>query len=182
MMWIFMAGLIIAGLLHVAAAMIHPKPDASIEQNPQRRLPTGMGIVMAMSFGLMGVAVGLAIKESPSGRQTPLFDAHTVLPDGRAVISCSPEDLQVAHHNSTIDQFNRLLGGKWVKIYGKIEENYGNGLVFLTTQEYPMIVLQFGKGWDEQLSILPRGSSVTIRGKMGIASLAAIHLEECELL
>jgi hypothetical protein len=46
----------------------------------------------------------------------------------------------------------------------------------------PMIVLQFGKSWDEQLSILPHGSSVTIRGKMGSASLAAIHLEECELL
>ena len=62
-----------------------------------------------------------------------------------------------------------------------IKDNHGNGRVYLK-QNFPSVVLQFEKGWEEQLSALPLGSSVTIRGKMLGADSLSIQLEECELL
>jgi hypothetical protein len=49
----------------------------------------------------------------------PSFETRMKLPDGRTIITTSPEDLQSAFRSNTRDQFNRLLGGKWVKLSGK---------------------------------------------------------------
>jgi hypothetical protein len=107
--------------------------------------------------------------------------AQTVLPDGRTIISCSLKDLIAAYNDNTQEQFNRLLGGKWLKLSGSIRDNYGNGQLRLE-QGFPHVVLQFGEGWEEQLSALPRGSSVTIRGQMLGSDSISIQLKECELL
>jgi len=109
------------------------------------------------------------------------FGVQTVLPDGRAIISCSLEDLQAAFHKNTLDQFNRLLAGRWVKISGKIHENHGNGQIWLSNNGL-YFVLQFAKGWNEQLSVLGRGVAVTVRGKIVQAQISAIYLDNCELL
>jgi hypothetical protein len=91
------------------------------------------------------------------------------------------EALLTAYHDNTTDQFNRFLGGKWIKISGKIKDNLGNGrLTFL--HKYDTVRLKFGKGWDEQLSLLSRGADVTIRGKLANDNYAGIELSECELL
>jgi hypothetical protein len=110
------------------------------------------------------------------------FGAQMVLPDGRTIISCSPEDLQSAFRTNTKDQFNRLLSGKWIKISGKIEDNLGNGTVIIITEGSPNIFLHFGRAWEDQLSVLSRGLSVTIRGKIAPAQIGYISLIECELL
>lgn len=114
----------------------------------------------------------------------PSFGTRMALPDGRTIISLTPEELQAAHDRNTAEQFNRLLGGVWIKISGKVINNYGRGIVFLTLTEGrdPSLMLHFGKAWDEQLAALPRGSSVTIRGKVQGTDGSTIRLYECELL
>ena len=62
-----------------------------------------------------------------------------------------------------------------------IRENHGQGRVYLD-QDSPMIVLRFAKGWEEQLSTLNRGSSITFRGKMKAADNTWIDFEQCELV
>jgi hypothetical protein len=109
------------------------------------------------------------------------FGTQMVLADGRVIIVCSPENLQTAHKDNTVDRFKRLLGGRWVKISGTVRQNYGDGLVFLT-QDSPIIVLHFAKGWIGQLAELRLGSIVTIRGKVTDADSLSINLAECELL
>jgi len=121
--------------------------------------------------------------EKPTLRNPGLsFDTQMVLPDGRTIISCGIEDLQLAFQRNTIDQYNRLLGGKWIKTSGKIQDNLGNGIIVFQTQNSPSIFLKFGRAWEEQLSVLQRGAGVTIRGKMAPAEPGSIMLVECELL
>jgi hypothetical protein len=183
------------------AAVPSPSPShaSTPSQNPASNMPEGLstGAMLAWGIGLAAavwlawpVVVGLGPKEPPSEHtkfpaiiQQPSFGTPMDLPDGRTILSISPDDLQAAHHNNTVDQFNRLLGGRWIKISGKIRNTYGNGLVFLKlTEDYPLIVLHFGKGWYEPLSVLPLGSSMTIRGKVEGTDGVYINLSECELL
>ena len=117
----------------------------------------------------------------PIVRQPP-FEAQMVLPDGRTIITTTPEELQAAFRLGTIAQFNRLLGGKWVKISGNVSENFGGRSYVLLTQESPRIGLLFGKEWDGQTSQLARGSIVTVRCKVGAAHVDLIDLVECEPL
>jgi hypothetical protein len=112
----------------------------------------------------------------------PSFDAVMDLPDGRKVISSSPEDLQSAFHIYTLDQFNRALGGKWFKFVGQIDDSFGSGRISLKQQHSPVITLTFEQGWEDQLSKLPRGSIVTVRCKMTDAYSISINLSECEML
>ena len=156
LMWVFLAGLVLSAGLHAyAAARTHSGTRTNMRRSP----------------------IGVSTASIPH----PIFGAPTVLPDGHEISSCTPEDIQAVYHANTIDQFNRLLGGKWFKMSGKINQNHGKGLIFLE-QHSPLIVLQFGKGWDEQLSLLPRGSDVTFRGKLMASNLGAIELHECEVL
>jgi hypothetical protein len=65
---------------------------------------------------LVLISLGISVTPTDPIKTTaitpqPSFDKRTVLPDGRVIISSSSEDLQAAHHNKTIDQFNRLLDG-----------------------------------------------------------------------
>jgi hypothetical protein len=132
----------------------------------------------------IGENVGSAARPTPIGElssQQRFGDAQTVLPDGRTIISCSLKDIKAVYDDNTREQFNRLLGGKWLKFSGSIRDNDGNGQLRLE-QSFPHVLLQFGKGWEEQLSVLPRGSSVTIRGQMLGADPISIELKECELL
>jgi hypothetical protein len=168
-MWIFLLVLFLAGLLHLVAAVVQRNRDhVPVPSAPQTRnlapSPNPVGNVPPPST------------PPPSG-----FDAQTTLPDGRVINSCSLEYLARTHRENTLDQFNRLLGGKWIKISGKIDDNHGNGLVYLMHSS-PLIRLQFAKGWEQQLSLLGRGSTVIVRGKVSAASGAAIVLGECELL
>jgi hypothetical protein len=100
------------------------------------------------------------------------------------IISCAQEDLKLAYKNHTIDQFNRTFGGKWVKLLGEIAENHGGGFVFLagSSSPIPILVLQFGEGWEESLSELPRGAAITFRGKIGKADSQSVRIDDCELL
>ena len=152
-------------------------------------LPTVALCVSVFSAAVLNL---IALRRRPSSLVEPVgdilpsipqisFGPKTVLPDGRTIISCSLKELQMAHSDNTIDQFNRLLGGKWIKTSGAIENNHGDGKVYLTSGA-PLIILQFADGWIEQLSMLPRGSRVTIRGKVKDADILAIDLCECELL
>jgi hypothetical protein len=174
-----------------------PKPTTSTQQSPadNERLSIRLrAYVPQIVFGLV-VACYLVWcawmlvdqwaerrRLDPHPEPMPSFSIQMVLPDGRAIINSTPEDLRAAFHNSTVDQFNRLLGGKWIKLSGKIQDNLGNGTVMLLAPSPPSIFLDFGKAWEDQLSTLPRGSSVTIRGKMGPARPSWIILVECELL
>lgn len=109
------------------------------------------------------------------------FGAQTVLPDGRAIISCNKEDIVAVYRDHTNEQFHRLLRGKWVKFSAKMADNQGKGLITLEGG-IPFFRLQFQKGWEEQLAILRRGSSVTIRGRVVDADALVIRFDECELL
>lgn len=108
--------------------------------------------------------------------------AQTVLPDGRVIISCVPEDIAAAYKTKTTDQFNRALGGKWVKMSGQIADNHGSGVVYLEFSRYPSMRLRFEKGWAESLAELSRGASVTVRGKIAGVNGMTVMFDECELL
>jgi hypothetical protein len=173
LMWLFLGGLVLSGGLHAYAAVVQAKtrPDKALssirQQSPIRRqakeTPTDQRQAQPN-------------KELPSP-----FDSQTTHPDGRTIINCTPEDLQAFYRASTIDQTTRLLTGKWLKMSGKVDNVHGDARVYLEHHS-PMIVLRFAKGWEEQLSMLRRGSSVTFRGKIkGVDSLS-IDLEECELV
>jgi hypothetical protein len=110
-----------------------------------------------------------------------LLGSKTVLPDGREVISCTREGIQALFKANTIDQFNRLLRGQWLKMSGTLEENHGGGRIYLEAFD-PMIWLKFAEGWEEHLSTLPKGSSITFRGKLKGADSTSVHLQDCELL
>jgi hypothetical protein len=122
-----------------------------------------------------------AVPSGPTTAHASRFDAQTVLPDGRAIISCTQEDIVAAYRDNTIDQFHRLLSGKWIKISAKIEDNRGKGKITLMGG-IPYFNLQFKKGWEEQLAVLKRGSSVTVRGRVVEADPLCIRFDECELL
>jgi hypothetical protein len=62
-----------------------------------------------------------------------------------------------------------------------MDENIGDGTLILT-QRSPVIGLLFSKGLTEQLSVLPRGASVTIRCRVMPSKANFITLMECELL
>jgi len=147
----------------------------------------GFGVIV-YAFILLSrqVSWGASVNHSESTSQQPRLDVpgfgvNTTLPDGRAIISCSLEDLGDAYHKNTIDQFNRLLSGKWIKTSGRIGENHGNGQVWLSNAD-PIFVLQFAEGWSDQLSPLGRGATITVRGKILKADYSGVRLEECELL
>jgi hypothetical protein len=110
------------------------------------------------------------------------------LPDGRTISTCRLEDLIAIYKENTTDQANRLLVGKWIKFSGEVHDNQGDGSVYIVHSGIfgmpsPVLVwLQFGKGWEEPLSTLRRGSSITARGQIVRVSSAVIRLERCELL
>jgi hypothetical protein len=87
---------------------------------------------------------------------------------------------------NTTDQASRLLVGKWIKFSGEVHDNVGNGVVYMMIshrfQLSVLVVLQFGNGWEEQLSKLSRGSRITVRGQIVTVNNLGIHLEQCELL
>jgi hypothetical protein len=125
----------------------------------------------------------------PASNPKPLSDlpvtagvlAPTViLPDGRAISNCSLEDLEALYKANTIDQANRLLTGKWIKLSGKVFNNFGKGKVFLVSD--PIITLHFAEGWEDQLSTLKRGSEVTLRGQIVEVDHNSINLRGCELV
>jgi len=107
------------------------------------------------------------------------------LPDGRAIYSCSVKDIVAIHRANTTDQTSRLLVGRWVKLTGTIGDNRGKGVVYLDAIDgdpRPFLVLQFVKGWEEHLSTLGRGSSITSRGQIVQLDITHIYLERCELV
>lgn len=171
---ILCVSVLVAAVLNVI--VLRRKSGASLNVVGQRRART------AALEGLVHREPDSA--QSPSIISSPQpapFGVPTVLPDGRIVISCSHEDLQAAFRDHTMDLIHRVLDGKWIKISGNIKEIYSDGLVFLA-HGFPIVLLRFGKGWQEQLSDLRRGSSVTIRGKMMDVDPQGIRLGECELL
>ena len=126
------------------------KPAASTEQSPadSEHLPSLWSQALAFWSPLnvveKGYLVGAACfvvwcvwalvwllsvekKIVPPWEPTPSFGVSMILPDGRAIIASNPHDLQTARRNNTMDGFNRLLGGKWIRLSGKIEDNLGNG-------------------------------------------------------
>lgn len=117
---------------------------------------------------------------APSANFPAAFGKPTILPDGREVVSCTPKDLQALYRTHTIVQISRLFSGKWLKLYGKID-NISGPRLFMDSV-HPMVVLTFDVAWAEQLSTLTRESSVTIRDKMAKADHATFTLAECELL
>lgn len=191
----------VANIVSAAVALyvlFKPQGGAAVSQVPIQapaNLPLVILCIAFFSASVLNVIAlrkksSASIEHKPAGGSTPaealipqpsFGGAQTVLPDGRTIISCSLEDLKAVYDNNTKDNFNRLLGGKWLKLSGNIKDNHGNGRVYLK-QNFPSVVLQFEKGWEEQLSALPLGSSVTIRGKMLGADSLSIQLEECELL
>jgi hypothetical protein len=155
MMWIFLVGLLIAGAMHIAAAVIANRPKGTESK------------VIPMAETSFGAAV-------------------THLPDGREIISCDLGQLGKIHRTNTLDQANRILRGKWVRMSGEIDNNHGDGEILLNYSSPlrlgPLIYLQFTEGWTEQLSMLSRGSKVTIRGCISVVDVTVIKLTDCELL
>jgi hypothetical protein len=161
MMWVFLAGLIVAGALHISAAFITNRRSGPIEPDEASRSSAA---------------------DAAFGTTLP------TLPDGREIISCSPEDLRKIYRANTIDQTNRILRGKWVRMSVEIQDNHGQGELLLKhgsplrLVSGPLIFLKFAEGWMEQLSTLARGSKVTIRGRIRDADILHIQLVDCELL
>jgi hypothetical protein len=122
-----------------------------------------------------------AITQGQTVKLGAAFDAQTVLPDGRVIISCKQEDIVAAYRDHTRDQFRRLLSGKWIKVSAKMADNHGKGHITLMGG-MPFFNMRFQKGWEEQLAVLKRGSSVTIRGRIVDADPLSIDFDECELL
>jgi hypothetical protein len=112
----------------------------------------------------------------------------TVLPDGRAIHSCTLKWLAKIISTSTTDQASRLLLGKWVKFSGKIDDNRGNGWIWIFASGLPSNIrpllasLQFGEGWEEQLSKLRRGSEITVRAQIISIDGGSVKMEGCELI
>jgi hypothetical protein len=169
-----------------------PLPSQVPTQTPDHPPLVILCIVVVSSSLLNSMALqrmsSALIKQKPAGAilsggipQPSAFGSPAILPDGRKVISCSLEDLLVAYNDMTKDQFNRLLAGKWIKLTGKMKDNDGNGQVTLASDS-AIIRLQFGKGWEESLAVLRRGSSMTIRGKIVDVGDLAIRFADCELL
>ena len=108
------------------------------------------------------------------------------LPDGRTIITSSPEELQATFRANTIPQFNRLLSGKWIKMSVRVEDIWSGGRIYAPQApppDPPMgMILQFSKGWDDELSKLARGSTVTVRCRITEARPSSIGLDACELL
>jgi hypothetical protein len=183
----------------VALYVLFKPKAAAVSQVPAQTLDNIPLVILCIAFFSASVLNVIALRKKTgasigenvesAARPTPIGvlssqqrfgGAQTVLPDGRTIISCSLKDLKAAYDDNTREQFNRLLGGKWLKFSGSIRDNYGRQLRL--EQSFPQVWLQFGEGWEEQLSALPRGSSVTIRGQMLGADSISIQLKECELL
>jgi hypothetical protein len=119
----------------------------------------------------------------PSVILTSNLGTQMVLLDGRVVISCSFKALDKVFRANTVDQFDRAFVGKWIKLSGEVDDNLGHGEVLLDhIPGGPIVDLQFEKGWEEQLSHLARGSTITIRGKIAQVGIGAIWVSGCELL
>jgi hypothetical protein len=118
-------------------------------------------------------------------KPTDVLRPTVLLPDGRAISSSSQQELTAIYRANTTDQASRLLVGKWIKFSGKVRDNHGKGSVFLASidaEPCPVILLGFGEHWEEQLSALQRGCSVTVRGQIVRVGNSHIGLENCELL
>ncbi len=111
----------------------------------------------------------------------PFNAISTTLPDGREIHSCTPEDLRSVYRDNTLDQTNRLLIGKWVKLSSRIDNNHGGGKVYLEKGR-PLILLHFDNVWFDQLATLGRGSSVTVRGQIAPSEIFGMNIQNCELL
>lgn len=119
-----------------------------------------------------------------SGSGMPFwFSAKTTLPDGREIHACTVDQLQEVYNANTVDQVDRLLRGKWVKVAAKVLQNYGAGSIYVDCEKpRPFITLKFTEDWVDQLSLLERGSGVMVRGKIVNVDHYGIHLSDCELL
>jgi hypothetical protein len=120
-------------------------------------------------------------------KETGALAERTTLPDGRTVISCTPQDIDHIYRTQTLAQINRGLDGKWLKLSGTVDNiartsNLGVWVYLKTGLYKKTIVFRFENIWAEQLNALTIGADITVRGKMREADLTTFTLEKCELL
>jgi len=166
-MWIFLAGLMVAGFLHVAAALIQRKgthPEVNVSTDAITTLP---------------------VDESRTAL-APIAEQGTT-------ISLSPQELvRLFKTGGTSAQAERLIQpyvGKWMQISGVVDDvthfgpdtnqvsltgTMGLGLQFL---------MYFREKWTDEVSMLVKGQNITVRGQFtSIPYSDTVRLVECELL
>lgn len=152
-------------------------------ERPFRNTQESSSRVIATALVSMGSKTLLSPPANAIPHEPTLaFGYLIVLPDGREVVSCEQGDLRAAYKANTIDQCNRLLCGRWVKLFGDINQNFGKGHIILEYSESPMLSLRFSEHWIEQLSCLTRGSTVTFRGRIFEVDQISINIRDCEMV
>jgi hypothetical protein len=155
MMWIFLTGLIIAGVLHIAAAAMTTRlkePPASVplsSNNPVAQaspLPTGDRETVNYLVGL--------------------FKLHTAIQAQKLI---EPHLGQKLRLSGTLTEV-QLLGSKSVIA------------IFGPDLPEPMISMVFDEAWANRLSILRRGDHVTVIGKIASVESGRLSLQDCELV
>ncbi len=108
----------------------------------------------------------------------------------RQIMDFVPEDPTKLFENYTSIQaeilFNADYTGKWMKVFGKIADlsstDFGAVIIFETRRPSGVTVYaKFGRKMNQRLSILQRGDTVSVIGKIKSGSQYTLWLNSCEL-
>jgi hypothetical protein len=121
-----------------------------------------------------------------------IMSAPTTLPDKRIIVGVVPEELRGFYQNVTSAQGDRLLQpyiGKWMKLSGTVADIRHSGpdgknssVSFRDIGSVSYILMFFDANWYDHISVLERGSSATVLGKILSADNMSVQLDHCELI
>jgi len=123
--------------------------------------------------------------------------APQVVADGeRIMLDLKPLDLTEPYKSHTSAQAQRLAEvyvGKWLELFGHLGDampfpTVSGGFMQVTFQDawelygVAFIYMKFSEQWSDRLSVLKRGTAITVLGKVQDIGLAELHLDDCELV
>ena len=157
-MWIFLAGLLLAGGLHFAAARVQTH---SISRNQE---------------------ISNSLNEEAEGQEKGrIFVGDDITPQYLASLYKGQTEMQAQR---LVD----IYVGKWMKIRGPISNVMtptGDIVaVHLKRDAFNEIAvaLKFSKPWHERLALLRQGNIITAVGKIDYTEAGFVMLEDCELV
>jgi hypothetical protein len=167
---ILVAAILGAGVLHLLAA----------------RSSTRAGIVVASQERYVS-----PVPPQTNAATTP-NNSPITLPDQRIIVGISPQELCGFYANVTSAQGDRLIKpyiGKWMRLSGEVSDvghsgpkgNYSR----VSLRNVPGIVyalMFFDAKWYDHISVLDKGASATVLGKIASADEVSVRLEDCELI
>jgi hypothetical protein len=107
---------------------------------------------------------------------------------GRVVVGVSPKFLTSLYEQHMAIQSDRLAAayiGKWMKITGRLKNvsMIGQSLMSVSFWEDTMVIIMyFDLAWSERLTVLIRGQTISVMGKIEKINQSDLQLTDCELI